>query len=107
MLAHVVSFKGSGVDWLVWHETDQKEVICKQHSWCFVMAKCQSLRGKHFLILEPESANIWWLQTILSEEVPLPPMDLLRGTLPKAIFHNLGDLLQQLEFVPASREREE
>ena len=43
-----------------------------------VMAKCQSFLGKHFLILEPESANISWLHTILSEEAPLP-MDPLAG----------------------------
>ena len=43
--------------------------------------------------------------TIPSEKVSLPMDSPLRGRKPKWIFYKFGNLLQPLEFVPASRER--
>ena len=43
--------------------------------------------------------------TIPSEKSTTANGPTLRGKKPKWIFHNLGNLLKPLEFVPASRER--
>ena len=60
---------------------------------------------KHFLILGPEPDKIWWLKKVQQylQKRYHCRWTLLRGKTPKWIFHNLGNLLQPLEFVPDSR----
>ena len=70
------------------------------------VAEHQFLGGKHFLILGPESGNIWWLEKVqyLQKKYHCQ-WTLLHGKKPKWIFHNLGNLLRPLQLVPAPRER--
>ena len=86
--------------------TNQKEVIWQHHRLCLAIEEYQILGGKHFLILGPESGKIWWLKTVqyLQKKYHCQ-WTLLRRRQPEWIFHNFGDLLQPLEFVPISRER--
>ena len=54
----------------------------------------------------PESGKIWWLKKVQYFQKKYHcQWTFLRGKKPKWIFHNLGNLLRPLEFVPASRER--
>ena len=85
----------------------QKEIIWQQYRLCCAVAEHQILGGKHFLVSETGSGKIWWLKKYNKclQKKRHCQWTLLRGKKPKWIFQNFGDLLQLLEFVPASRER--
>ena len=84
----------------------KKKITWQQYRLCLVAAEHRVLGGRHFLILGPESRKIWWLKKVqyLQKKYHCK-RTLLRGKKPKWIFHNFGDLLRPLDFVPASRVR--
>ena len=86
--------------------SQQMKVIWQQYRLCLAVAEYHILGGKHFLFLGPESGKIWWLKKVqyLQKKYHCQ-WTLLRGKQPRWILHNIVDLLQPLEFVPASRER--
>ena len=67
------------------------EVVWQQFHLCIDVAEHQTLCGKHFLILGPESGKIWWLRKVryLQKKYNCQ-WTLPRGEKPKWIFHNLG-----------------
>ena len=86
--------------------TIRKEVIWQQYRLYLAIAEYQVLGGQRFLIPGPESGKMWLLKKVQYVQKKYHcQWTLLRGKQSKWIFHSFGDLLQPLEFVPASRER--
>ena len=86
--------------------TNQKEVIWQQYRLCLAIAEYQILGGKQFSYFATICKKIWCLKKVqyLQKKYHCQ-RTLLRGKQPKWIFHNCGDLLCPLDFLPASRER--
>ena len=83
----------------------QKEVVWQQYHFCLSVAEHQ-IGGKHFLILGRGLGKIWWLKKVQYHPKKYHcQWTLLRGTKPKWIFHNLGNLLRPRKLILVWRDR--
>ena len=70
----------------------QKEVVWQQCHLCLTVAEYQTLGGKHFLLLGPESRKIWWMKKVQNlQKTYHCQWSLLRGKTPNGSFITLAN----------------
>ena len=83
----------------------KRKSYCNSIIYVWPWQSIKSLVASTFSFWVQNHGKIWWLKKVqyLKKKYHCK-WTLLRGEKPKWIFHNFGNLLQPLEFVPASRE---